>query len=122
MAEWVYYNPNPRGKETGDCVIRAVAAATGKPWELVYTGVALQGLAMGDMPNEAKIWRAFLRSQGFRRRLIMDDITVGEFADRHRNGTYIVGTGTHAVAVIDGVLWDIFNSQNLPAKYFYERR
>lgn len=27
---FIFYNPNPSGKRTGDCVIRAIAKATGQ--------------------------------------------------------------------------------------------
>ena len=30
------YNPNPRGINTGDCVIRAICKAMDKTWEKVY--------------------------------------------------------------------------------------
>lgn len=30
--QWVYWNPNPLNKRTGDCVIRAISKAAGKPW------------------------------------------------------------------------------------------
>lgn len=34
---FVPYNPNPRGINTGDCVIRAICKAMDKTWEKVYT-------------------------------------------------------------------------------------
>ena len=33
---WVRCNPNPLGKETGDCVIRAIAVATNQSWREAY--------------------------------------------------------------------------------------
>ena len=31
-----YYNANPKNRITGDCVIRALCTAMGKPYETVY--------------------------------------------------------------------------------------
>ena len=38
------YNPNPRGINTGDCVIRAICRALDKTWEKVYTELTIKGL------------------------------------------------------------------------------
>lgn len=38
------YNPNPRGINTGDCVIRAICRAMDKTWEKVYTELTIKGL------------------------------------------------------------------------------
>ena len=125
MAEWVYYNPNPRGRRTGDCVIRAICAATGQDWETVYTGVALAGMAMGDMPSSNHVWRAYLKSLGFRRREAPDTCpdcyTAGDFADEHPNGVYILSTGSHAVASVFGKLYDTWDSRGESIEsYFYK--
>lgn len=31
-----YFNPNPEGKQVGDCTVRAIAKATGKSWDETY--------------------------------------------------------------------------------------
>lgn len=48
-----YFNPNPEGKQVGDCTVRAIAKATGKSWDETYVGLCLQGLKMGDMMRDA---------------------------------------------------------------------
>ena len=42
-----YFNPNPEGKQVGDCTVRAIAKATGKSWDETYVGLCLHGLKMG---------------------------------------------------------------------------
>ena len=37
--KWIFYNPNPYGNNTGDCVIRALTLAFGKNWDDVYNVV-----------------------------------------------------------------------------------
>lgn len=123
MAEWVYDNPNPRKRRTDDCVVRAVSIASGQTWDETYTGVALTGYAMDDMPSMNHVWRAYLRGLGFKRKEIPDTCpdcyTVNDFADDHPDGRYVLGTGTHAVAVVDGRVMDTFDSRELIPMYYY---
>lgn len=48
---FVYYNPNPSGKNAGDCTVRAIAKATGMSWQEAYLALAIQGYLDGDMPS-----------------------------------------------------------------------
>lgn len=50
---WVEWNPNPLGKRVGDCTVRAVAKGTGESWEDAYSGMALEGFLLSDMPSSA---------------------------------------------------------------------
>jgi len=125
MAEWRYFNPNPERKHTGDCVIRAIAGATGQDWDSTFTGNALQAFIIKDMPSSNAVWRAYLRSRGFKRAIIPDSCpdcyTVGDFADDHPHGRYVLGTGNHAVAVVGGEVLDTWDSRNeIPIYYFYK--
>lgn len=61
------YNPNPDGKHVGDCTVRAISAATGKSWEEVYTGLAVEGFALHDMPSANRVWGSYLRRHGWHR-------------------------------------------------------
>lgn len=122
---WKIYNPNPRGKAVGDCTVRAIAKATGDDWESVYIGLMLQGLLMADMPSANAITTAYLKANGFRRRTIPDTCpecyTVRDFCEDHPQGVYVLGMGTHVVAVVDGEYWDSWDSGNEIPVYYFER-
>lgn len=127
MADCVYFNPNPFGNMTGDCVIRAICAVTGQDWDTTYTGVTLQGFVLKQMPSTNSVWDAYLRSKGFVREGIPDTCpdncyTVNDFADDHKRGAYVLGTGDHAVAVIDGIVMDSYDSRQKTPLYFYEKK
>lgn len=85
-----YFNPNPTGRQVGDCTVRAIAKATGNSWDETYIGLCLQGLILGDLPSANSVWGAYLRQQGFTRNVVPntcpDCYTVGRFADEHRAG------------------------------------
>lgn len=125
MAEIKYYNPNPFGAKVGDCVIRAISAATQQDWDSTYTGLTFQGFVLKDMPSSNYVWGEYLRSKGFERAHIPNSCpvcyTVDDFADDHPNGCYVLGTGTHAVAVISGEVWDSWDSRGEVPIYFYKK-
>lgn len=122
-GKWRYFNPNPEGKHTGDCVIRAICAATGQDWNTTFTGVALQAYILADMPSSNYVWGEYLRSLGFEKEYLPKDCplcyTVGEFAKSHPKGVFIIGTGDHAVTIRDGEAWDNWNSLGRIVDYYF---
>lgn len=115
------YNANPLGVQTGDCVIRALSKALGQSWEETMAGVCVEALIMCDMPESNRVWGNYLKSKGYKRKAIDCDCTVSEFADTHKNGTYILALSGHVVACIDGVYYDTWNSGDMfPVYYWYK--
>lgn len=122
---FVFYNPNPAGKRVGDCPVRAIAKATGQSWDEVYTGLCVQGLAMGDMPSANSVWGAYLRQRGFTRYVIPntcpDCYTVAEFATDHPRGVYVLALSGHVVCVVDGQYHDTWDSGNEIPLFYWEK-
>ena len=121
---WVRCTPNPVGRETGDCVIRAIAIATDQSWRETYRVLCRYGEVQGDLPNSNMVWNMYLRERGGKQFLLPetcpDCITVSAFCDRYPKGVYVIGTGDHAVAVIDGDWYDIWDSGNVTPAYFWK--
>lgn len=121
---YIPYNPNPVRNYVGDCVIRAISKVTNKDWDTTYLNVAMQGFAMKDMPSANHVWGAYLLSEGFNRYIIPNTCpecyTVQEFTLDNPKGTYLLATGTHVVAVIDGNYYDSWDSgQEVPIYYWH---
>lgn len=120
------YNPNPDGKRVGDCVVRALSKALDRSWDEIYIGLCFQGFIMSDMPSSNAVWGTYLKRNGFSRSAISDDCPecycINDFALEHPNGEYVVGTGTHAVAVVDGCVYDAWDCLEERPIYFYYRR
>ena len=122
---FIYTNPNPTNKSTGDCVVRAIAIITDTSWEKAYMDLCKQGLVMADLPNANAVWAAYLRRMGYEKDTIPntcpDCFTIRDFCIENPEGRYVVCTGTHVVAIIDGDIYDAWDSSNeIPTYYFYE--
>ena len=125
--KWIEYNPNPTGRRVEDCSVRAIAKALDTDWETAYVKLCMNGFAMGDMPNANSVWGALLRQNGFNRSAIPntcpDCYTAEDFANEHDKGVYVLCFGNHVATIVDGNLYDSWNSSNeVPQYYWYERR
>ena len=123
---WIYYNPNPTGRNVQDCAIRALSKALDTDWEHAYALAVANGYQMGDLPNADSVWGAVLRQHGFYRKSIPDTCpscyTVEQFAEDNPIGTFVLGLGNHAVCVKDGIIWDSFDSsQGIPQFFWYKK-
>lgn len=121
---WVEYNPNPLARKVGDCAVRAVSAALDTSWEDAYEMIVENGFAMGDMPSSDAVWGSVLRQNGFAKRTIPnycpDCYTVEEFCKDNPRGTFVLGFGGHVATVIDGDLYDSWDSsKEIPVYYWY---
>ena len=120
------YNPNPVGSDgVGDCAVRAVAKALGTTWEDAYAKLAVSGFLMGDMPNADRTIAAVLRSNGFKRGAIPntcpDCYTIADFAADHPIGTFVVKSENHVTAVVDGAIYDAWDSSRRVPMYLWEK-
>lgn len=123
---YISYNPNPMGLSVGDCTIRAISKVTNQSWKTTYLNLVIQGYKMFDMPSANRVWGEYLRGIGYVRRIIPDTCpncyTVRDFCMDHPIGRYILGTGEHVVAVVDGYYYDSWDSGNEIPIYYFERR
>ena len=121
---WIKINANPAHKRVGDCVVRAISVATGKPWTEVYDDLYRVGRREFDMMNSNNVWGLYLYRMGFEPFILPANcpecVTVEEFTRLFPEGTYIIGTGNHAVAIIDGDYYDTWRSGKTVAKYFFK--
>lgn len=123
---WIQCNPNPRKAHVEDCVVRAIAIATDRPWLDVYDDLCRTGRKLYNMPSANSVWGKYLYRMGFEPFILPDACpectTVRLFCEMFRDGTYIIGTGSHAVAVIDGTYYDTWDSGDETPSYFWRVR
>ena len=87
--------------------------------------IAVNGFSMGDMPSSNSVWGAVLRQNGFYRSAIdydcVDCYTAEDFCADHPKGTYVLGFGNHVATVIDGVLYDSWDSSAEIPQYYWHK-
>ena len=123
---WIYANPNPCRMEEPDCVVRAIAIATGRKWEDVHRDLCDFSREMCSMPSVNWVWKSYLEQIGFESfslpEVCPECITVRAFCRFYPDGTYIIGTGSHAVAVRSGNYIDAWDSGDESPEYFFRKR
>ena len=123
---YIYYNPNPTGRNVADCAIRAVAKALDTDWEHAYALLSANGYQMGDLPNADSVWGATLRQHGFYRESVLntcpDCYTAEQFAYDHPDGIYVLGFGHHTATIADGNLYDSWDSSKEIPQYFWHKK
>lgn len=122
---FIQYNKNPHGNFTGDCVIRAIATAMDAEWDDVWLGIMVIAFREKDMMDSNRIWQQYLHENGYKRTNIPDTCpdcyTVNDFVRDNPQGTYILGTGSHVIAVKDGYYYDTGDSGNEVPIYYWTK-
>jgi hypothetical protein len=124
---WIPYNEHPYGYTIDDCVLRAIATYFDISWEQAYLMVVAKGYEMKLFPtNMNLVWESMLLDRGLTKYYVPNTcpmcVTVEKFANDHPHGSYILGTTTHAIAVINGSYYDTWDSgQEYPVYYFAKK-
>ena len=124
-----WHNENPKNKITGDCVLRAIATATGLSWDEVLDGLCEVAKKYKYSIGDDKCYGRFLKELGWskQKQPRKDDNTkyTGEefcyqlqedpwiFTGKESVGhTPIVAHigGNHVVCIKDRRVWDIWDS------------
>jgi len=84
------------------------------------------GILMGNMPDGDEVWGAVLRENGFNRRSIPntcpDCYTAEDFCRDHPEGVFVLGFGRHVATVVDGTLYDSWDSSSEIPIYVWYRK
>jgi len=112
MARFVYYNINPDGEKASDCVTRAISLGTG----LDYTTIRRK------LYHSAKLFDCDKLNVDCYAHLLEDvfkfpqvntyGMTVGEFADNHPYGIYLVRMSGHISTIWQGKVVDIWDCRD----------
>lgn len=118
---YVEFNNNPVGRRTGDCAVRAISKALGMGWETAHLTLDVNAIAMGDMPSSDAVWGATLRQHGFYKHLIKEYMTAEDFCEAHPHGTYVLAFGGHVATIVDGDIYDSWDSSKEIPQYYWSK-
>lgn len=126
MDVWQSYNANPVNKRVGDCTVRAIATVMGTDWQDAFLALCVQAYSAHDMPSANAVWGSLLWKKGFRRAVVCDTCpdcyTVRDFCLENPKGKYILALDSHVVAVIDGKLYDTWDSSGETVNFYWYRK
>lgn len=123
---WIKFNENPAGLNVGDCAVRAISVALSVDWETAYALLVSFGFNMCDMPSSDAVWGAVLRKNGFIRESLPDTCpdcyTADDFCHDHPEGVFVLGFGDHTATVVDGDIYDSWDSSKRIPQFVWRRR
>lgn len=123
---WKYYQPNPiRRDPVGDCTVRALARALNIDWEQAHVMLDYNSYMMGDISNANSVLAAVLRQHGFYMDVAPECpqcYTAEIFCEDNPHGTFVLGFGTHVATVVDGILYDVWDSSDEIVLYYFYRK
>ena len=109
---FVYLNPNPVGRKTGDCVIRALAIAFNKNWDVVFDELVVMAKRMKCTPTSKEVYEEYLSGYPTmdvfymkgkkRKRLQVKNVCCSKMC--------IARVAGHLVACKDNDYFDVFDS------------
>lgn len=105
-----FYNANVLGKFHNDCTVRAISLAEGKTWDETYEELSNIAQRKGIILDDVNFVEPLLDSRY--KRICPKQKYVGEFAEEHPHGTYLITMKGHITCCIDGVNIDTFDTCN----------
>lgn len=122
---WIEANPNPVNKLVDDCVIRALSIIFDVDWLTIFDDLTDIGRSIFEPSISNNVWPRLLKENGFKRYILPDTCpdcyTIRRFCQEHQNGEYVLATGSHVVAVIDGNYYDTWDSGDEVPIYYFTR-
>lgn len=114
--EFVKFNANPKGRKTGDCVIRAICTALNESWEDTYKGMLTVALDTGYAISCKDNFSEYLKRKGYEKQKMPKKssgkkYTVAEFCNElaKDNYTYVINLANHLTLVRNRNIYDLWD-------------
>lgn len=102
-----FYNANPKGLFTDDCVLRSISVAEGITWQECQEKLSRLSNKEAKILNDVSFVEDYLDSNY--KRKCYKNITIGQFAKRCPKGHFVATMDGHITAIIDNVIVDTFD-------------
>ena len=110
-----YYNANPYGRNTNDCVIRAICGVTGREWEDVLMDLTMCAIKHKLMVDDPDLYTKYLKENGWKKcrqpkKANGKKYKAYEWAPLFK-GKAIAHVGAHHMVMVShGKVWDTWYS------------
>lgn len=125
MIKFVNKNINPKGKKTGDCVVRALALATDREYLDVYSELFYLSIKSGYILSDKRVVERFLLNHGFVKhkqpKKNKRKYRVAELDELCSDKVIVVSCAHHLTVVIEGVLTDIWDCRGKCISNYYTK-
>jgi hypothetical protein len=112
MAGFHYLNVNPDQTKRSDCVTRAICLATELPYSTVRRKLFHTAKLLGCSKLCPTCYSFCINQVLGGVPTDCEGLTVGEFADLHPNGTYLIRIEGHLTCIINNNVYDIWDCRN----------
>jgi len=109
-------------KFKNDCVVRAIANATGTPYKTVFEDLMEVGLEMCAWPNQDFVWMEYLSRLGWKKNKCPRDSNGKLIKLRNWENhpdTAIVRNSRHLTAIVDGACFDTWDCTYRPVNTYW---
>lgn len=110
-----YFNANPMGNNTNDCVIRSICGVTGREWDDVMLDLTMFAIKHKRMIDDPDLYTKYLKQNGWKKhgqpkKNNGKKYTAYEWAPTFK-GKAIAHVGAHHMVMIShGKVWDTWYS------------
>lgn len=112
MAEFIYLNVNPDKKRVSDCVTRAIHFTTGIPYEDVRKKLYYTARLFNCEKLCMCCYRHYIEKVLGCQYVNCDGETLESFADKHKDGKFLVRMNGHISSVVNGNCYDIWDCRD----------
>lgn len=99
-----YYNANPKDKNTDDCVVRAISAATGISWEDTLMGLTQCAIKYKLMIHDPDLYNKYLKELGWEKQKQPHKRNNKKYSGKEWvnkfNGDAVAHIGTHHIVYV----------------------
>lgn len=111
-----FYNINPKGRRTTDCVYRAIATALNQTWEETLRDLMEYAIKYSLDPSDKKCFEKYLKDKGWEKQSAPRKGNTNkryrayEFGVEHQDEDMILSCGAqHLTFMSKGRIWDIWD-------------
>lgn len=122
---YFYYNANPKGIRTGDCVIRAISYFLGMSWGHTLHSMVDWGEEHGlALFHYRSFYNLYLKDKGYKKKPVpVKGWTVNDFCEKHAeyDKVYMLQCPRHVTIVFHKTVIDTWDCSHLEVSGYWEQ-